>query len=118
MNIPKKQRRPDIYDPNLKIAVAREYLTSDLGYGRLASKYNISSVATVVHFVKWYRNKYPQGVIEHPVVADNSEKITIDVNELKDANLKIAALEMLIQNAGKELGVDLVKKFGTKQPKK
>jgi hypothetical protein len=34
---------------------------------------------------------------------------------LKEAHLKIAALEMLIENAGKELGVDLVKKPGTKQ---
>ena len=37
------------------------------------------------------------------------------IKALKEANLKIAALEMLIENAGKELGVDLVKKLGTKQ---
>jgi hypothetical protein len=35
--------------------------------------------------------------------------------QLKEANLKIAGLEMLIETAHKELGVDMVKKPGTKQ---
>ena len=41
-----------------------------------------------------------------------------EYHDLKEANLKVTALEMLIENASKELGVDLIKKFGTKQPKK
>jgi len=35
--------------------------------------------------------------------------------QLQEANLKIAGLEMLIETAQKELGVDIVKKYGTKQ---
>ena len=42
----------------------------------------------------------------------------MDNEEQTDGNLKIIALQMLIENASKELGVDIVKKFGTKQPKR
>ena len=100
-----------IYENNLKIAVARDYLTSDLGAGKLGVKYGLSA-NTVQWFVKWYREKYPDGLVpEQPA----SPKTTDTDKALKEANLKIAALEMLIENAGKELGIDLVKKLGTKQ---
>ena len=107
----KKQGKPIIYDNSLKIAIAREYLTSDLGFGRLGAKYGLT-VNTIRHFVRWYKSKYPDGMI--PEQTSVPAQINTD-KALKEANLKIAALEMLIENAGKELGVDLVKKFGTKQ---
>jgi hypothetical protein len=106
-----KQGMAPIYENSLKIAVAREYLTSDLGAGKLGLKYGLSK-DTVKWFVKWYREKYPEGIVpEEPAVP----KPTDADKALKEANLKIAALEMLIENAGKELGIDLVKKLGTKQ---
>jgi len=37
---------------------------------------------------------------------------------LGEDSLQVIALQMLIENASKELGVDIVKKFGTKQPGK
>jgi transposase-like protein len=118
MNIPKKQQgRQDVYDPAFKIAIAREYLTTSLGFTKLAKKYNLPGEATARHFLRWYRTKYPDGVIEQTVGVHNTELPTED-KALKEANLKITALEMLIENASKELGVDLVKKFGTKQSKK
>lgn len=107
----KKQGKPIIYDNNLKIAIAREYLTSDLGFGKLGAKYDLP-LNTVRHFVRWYKAKYPDGIVPEQTsvpIQSNTDKA------LKEANLKITALEMLIENAGKELGVDLVKKFGTKQ---
>ena len=117
MNKSKNQGRPEIHDPAFKIAVAREYLTSDLGVVRLARKYGLRSGSTVRFFVKWYKEKYPDGVIEQKVTPvekspPDSEKM------LREASLKIAALEMLIEEASKELKIDLVKKFGTKRTKK
>ena len=38
--------------------------------------------------------------------------------KLKAANLKITALEIMIEKANKELDIDIVKKSGTKQPVK
>ena len=52
---------PPKYDPAFKIRVAREYLTSSLGYGGIAKKYEISR-PTIVYFVKWYRKKYPDAL--------------------------------------------------------
>ena len=83
-------------------------------YGRLAKKYGLK-ISTVSFFVRWYKENY-----EH-LKANNEPtepSLTKDQGQLDDANLKITALELLIENASKELGVDLVKKFGTKQSHK
>lgn len=117
MNKLKKQGNPVIYDPAFKIAVAREYLASVLGFRKLAEKYGLRSGATVRHFVKWYKEKYPNGVAEQEL-SGSAEPIGKTDKDLKEANLKIAALQMLIEEASKELGIDLVKKFGTKRSKK
>jgi|GEM_PF-6732788 len=42
MNIPKKQMGGlETYLPSFKIAIAREYLTTSLGFTKLAKKYNL-----------------------------------------------------------------------------
>ena len=110
MKKPSKRKYAGKYDPRLKIAIAREYLTSDLGYKGLGIKYNIPPTSIAV-FIKWYRDKYPDGIVE-------SSGAAVEHKPVDEANLKITALEMLIENASKELGIDLVKKFGTRQPKK
>jgi len=62
---------------------------------------------------------YPDNVIEQQIpVPDNPVSAVTVIKELKEAQLKITALEMFIEIAGKELGVDLQKKFGTKLSKK
>lgn len=117
-NIPKKQRgRAEVYASAFKIAIAREYLTTSLGFTKLAKKYNLPGEATARHFLRWYRGKYPDGTVEETVEMKDTKVPAAD-KELKEANLKITALEMLIENASKELGIDLVKKFGTKQSRK
>jgi transposase-like protein len=118
MNIPNKQKgRENVYDPALKIAIAQEYFTSNLGFTKLARKYGLPGEATARHFVRWYKKKYPEGFTKDENVIDNqSDKLAS--KEIKEANLKVTALQMLIENASKELGIDLVKKFGTKQSKK
>ena len=113
-----KQGRIPTYDTRLKIAIAREYLTSNLGYGALAKKYGLPGADTVRFFVKWYKTYYAEDLNnadkhEQPV-ADNSNNKQI-YRQLKQANLKIAGLQMLIETAQKELGIDIVKKPGTKR---
>jgi transposase-like protein len=119
---------PPKYTEQEKIAIAREYLTSDLGYGQLGRKYGLSK-HTIIHFVGWYRKHYPDGpavtdqgaaqVLERPIkAAAGSAADRAKDQELEQARLKIAALELLLANAKKELGIDLVKKSGTKQSNK
>ena len=116
-----KEGRSPIYQTSLKIAIARQYLTGNLGYGKLAAKHNLST-RTVIHFVRWYRKNYPEPIqetISLPAVqlasGDTNQQLE---KKLKEANLKITALEILIQKAGKELDTDLIKKHGTKQSSK
>jgi len=114
-----KRGRPPIYPTELKIVIAREYITSSLGYGKLALKHNLNNAATVRSIVKWYRSTYPD-VRSEPTNEDPVPEVPASVidKQLKEANLKIMALELLIANASKELGVDIVKKLGTKQSPK
>jgi transposase-like protein len=114
-----KSGRSPIHDNSMKVAVAREYLTSGLSYKELGIKYNVRT-DTVRHFVRWYQKHYPQGAQAQPSdtvqTGTDSEKQLL--RQLKDANLKIAGLEMLIEIAQKELGIEIVKKPGTKQSPK
>ena len=109
MQRPLKRTNKSKYDPQLKIAIVREYLTTDMGYKSLSFKYNIPA-GSIRDFVKWYNEKYTKGAIEETPSQSN--------NQVDEKELKITALQMLIENASKELGIDLVKKFGTKQSKK
>lgn len=118
MTIPEKQSgRDHTYDPSLKIVIAKEYLTTNLGFTKLARKYELPSEATVRHFLRWYRKKYPDGIVTDEKRDENQPKELFS-KEVQVANLKVTALEMLIENASQELKIDLVKKFGTKQSKK
>ncbi len=113
-----KQGKPVTYENSFKIAVAREYLTGNLGYGTLAKKYGLPGAETVGWFVKWYKKNYREEV-QQPDHTEGSQSGNVNseqiAGQLKQANLKIAGLEMLIETAQKELGVDIVKKPGTKQ---
>lgn len=113
-----KGGRPPVHESSLKVAVARDYLTSNLSRSQLALKYNVTA-DQVDKFLAWYRKRYPQQMTE---VVVNNEPLPIPCSdgadlhkELKEANLKIEALEMMIEIARTELGIDIVKKPGTKQ---
>jgi|SRR5882724_4409933 len=110
MKFPRKRKNISKYDRQLKIAIAREYLSSNLGYKGLGIKYGIAA-STVQGFVKWYQKKYPLGVQDQEMSINREAPLGED-------SLQVIALQMLIENASKELGVDIVKKFGTKQPGK
>jgi hypothetical protein len=113
MSIPKKNKYIGKYDSKLKIAIVQEYLNTTEGYGALSKKYNIP-IGTIRHFIGWYKEKYPTGTPKG--IAEASPPVGGKQPSEKD--LQIIALQMLIENASKELGVDIVKKFGTKQQKK
>ena len=107
--------KPAIFEESFKIAVAREYIEGQLSFNQLAKKYNVPSGDTVRYFVRWY-NKWlqQQNVFTSATPSVDLHQIELQ-QKLDQANLRITALEMLIQNAGKELGIDITKKFGTKQ---
>jgi transposase len=109
------------YPNSFKIAVAREYLSGDLSSKELSEKYDLPHKDSAHYFVRWYKEHYPNGLRED-VVAEIPPEISAThkslSNQLKDANLKIAGLEMMIEIAQKELGIDIRKKSGTKRSQK
>ncbi len=123
---PRKNRAggKTVYDDSLKIAVARDYLTGNLSYSQVAEKYGITGGREVVNgFIRWYKKHYDLHLSKtktstsethHPSVTPGKTIKQLQ-QELADANLKIAALEIMIQIAEKELSIDIRKKPGTKQ---
>lgn len=103
----------NIYPDSLKITVAREYQTGNLSQQQLCEKYQLHSAGTVRDFIRWYEKWSVQPPSAGPTAANGAESAA-----LKEAQLRIMALELLIKNAEKELGVDIIKKSGTKQPPK
>ena len=114
-----------LYDEKLKIAVARDYITGNLSHQQVAEKYNIAGGRqTVRGFVRWYQKHFhlqlSQANNSPPTVAvSNHQEQVKTVKELEkqlsDANLKIAALEIMIEITEKDLGIEIKKKRGTKQ---
>ena len=114
---------PPVYAESLKITVAREYLTGDQSGSQLAKKYNLNNGGVVTTMVSWYKKRYNLAQLptskQEPVSSSAPTETSTDKDkQLKEALLKVEALELLIANAGKELGIDLIKKLGTKQPGK
>ncbi len=120
----KKQKGPpDRYPRDLKIAIAREYLNGESGYGQLGKKYGYGT-ETVRGFVNWYKTHYPDPESSQNIKLDLKDSESLSTadkqisRDLELAHLKIAALEMLIENTNKELGYDIGKKGGTGQSSK
>lgn len=111
-----KGGRLTIYDDSFKISVAREYLTGEYSMLQVAKKYGLNE-STMHHFMRWYKKRSLE-VKEEPQsssLSNDSSKNPIELaKELAYAKLKITALELLISNAEREMGVDIVKKSGTK----
>lgn len=111
-----KGGRLTIYDDSFKISVAREYLTGEYSMLQVARKYGLTE-GTMYHFMRWYK-KHSVVLKEEPQsssLSTDSSKTPVELaKELAYAKLKITALELLISNAEREMGVDIVKKPGTK----
>lgn len=107
---------PPVHEESFKILVAREYLTGKLSYNQLARKYGLSGEHTPRYFVKWYQKWLRDRDLQSDQqVPPEVEKENPDLEKrLFEANLKITALEMLIQKAEEDLGIDIAKKSGTK----
>ena len=115
-----------VYEESLKIVMARDYLTGNLSYKQVAEKYNIAGTAdTVRWFVKWYKKRYGQDLaqtssssvrVQQKTANGQQEKNLPDLQkQLSEANLRIAALEMMIVVAEEDFGIEIRKKPGTKQ---
>jgi len=103
--------RLTIYEDSFKILVARDYLSGNLSQRQIGNKYGLSE-KTIFYFLHWYRQRYsPVKEEQQSSSASTSPDLA---SQLAEAKLKITALELLLSNAEQEMGVNILKKSGTK----
>lgn len=117
-----KGGRVAIYDESLKIAVARDYQGGILSISQVAKKHRIGKV-TAYHFVRWYKKfeVHPDSGAEREFqdqgqdINSLTKQLLASDQKLAYAEMRITALELLLKNAETEMGVDILKKSGTKR---
>lgn len=107
----------------------KEYLSGKASAGYLAEEHGLKNKGVVKEFVKWYRRKdelYSQNEDSiplkqtPPVAVEHSlqEHLKQLKRQLEFSELKVEALETMIDIAEAELQIDIRKKSGAKQSKK
>lgn len=106
-----------------KKKVAQEYVNGDRSYGQLSVQYGVRRDT----LCRWVKQFYGELSSIQPTQADMTEAEQKELEALKKQNeelkkkleyadMKATALEILIDVAEKQLGIDIKKKAGTKRP--
>ena len=130
----KKVKIRQRYSDELKRKVAQEYLSGRFSYAVAAEEYGLANRGVVREFVKWYRNKRELGSENahtdmakskpDPTTPLDSAAVALQkqIKELEAAlrlsNLKVEALETMIDIAEEQLHIDIRKKSGSQRLKK
>lgn len=126
----KKVKSHNRYPDELKRKIAKEYLSGQASYSVLAEEHGLRDKGVAQEFVKWYRRKHelcgqneaamPAKKEPEPVGGEQSLKQQIKElqKRLALSELKVEALETMIDTAGEQLQVDIRKKLGAKQSKR
>ena len=111
------------HERKTKEKIVAEYLTGNRSYGELGLKYDIPH-RSICDWVMEYQGRKP-GYKErmqrkrakegHLQEAELSNEVKILQSELRAMRLHNKVLEEIIRIGGIETGIDLKKKFGTKQ---
>lgn len=110
-------------DIGLKRQVAKEYVDGTLSYQQLSVKYGIRRE----NICRWVQQFYPElsGQSQTGPEMTEAEKKELEAlkkqneelkKKLEYADMKAHALEIMIDIAEQQLGIDIKKKPGTKQP--
>lgn len=127
----KKVKTRQRYADEFKRKVALDYLSGRFSYSVAAEEYGLSSRGVVREFVKWYRRNNELGLENAPVdmakskstsavssAADLQKQISELEAALRLSNLKVEALETMIDIAEEQLHVDIRKKSGSQRLKR
>lgn len=126
----KREKSQQRYPEELKRKIAKSYLSGEASYAVLAEENGLKNKDVVKEFVKWYRKKLAQAS-ENPSIMPTDKKIPSNEDasaleakikqlekQLTLSNLKVEALETMIDIAEDKLKIAIRKKSGTKQSKK
>ena len=124
MNRIKKVKNYNRYPNDFKRKVALEYLSGRFSYAVAAEEYGLKGKDVVKEFVKWYRrnSELEQTTDTAPMAKSKVKARTSKEQELqkriKDLELKVEALETMIDIAEEQLHIDIRKKSGSQRSKK
>ena len=106
-----------------KLQVCRSYLDGDESYAQVGLHYGVRRE----QICRWIQAYYPELSVNKPTATTMTEAEQKELEALRKQNkdlkakleyadMKATALEIMIDIAEKQLGVDIKKKPGTKQP--
>ena len=126
-NIKKSKRGGQFkYEPSFRRKLCAELLTGTITAGDLARKYNVGGQGTILSWLPWYKQEQDQ-LLTSPLMEGGThidpgqQQPAADPKDLKAlehqlylAQLKVACLETLIDEAEKTLKIDIRKNAGTR----
>ncbi|WP_069661373.1 helix-turn-helix domain-containing protein [Arcticibacter eurypsychrophilus] len=99
--------------------IVREIISGHLSIEEAQLKYDLSCRDTITQWVREYKKRQesliPPLSEQDPATVDSAGMEIGSLEELKLSQLKIRALEIMLDIASKEFKVDIRKKFGAKQ---
>ena len=129
-----RQTKKDLrqkYPNELKRKIAKAYESGESSYGKLAEEYGLKDKMVVKEFVKWYRRQSEILVenlgndalnMKQKDLYSRGEGLDSELEllrrKLSYAELKVEALETMIDLAEQEFSIAIRKKSGTQQSKK
>jgi transposase-like protein len=126
----KKVKPRGRYPEELKRKIAKEYLAGKASAGYLAEEHGLKNKGVVKEFVKWYLRKDELCVQNQDAMSDKKasteaasdlsaqERLKQLKRQLELSQLKVEALETMIDLAEKEFQIEIRKKSGAKQSKR
>lgn len=126
----KKVKPRGRYPEELKRKIAKEYLAGKASAGYLAEEHGLKNKGVVKEFVKWYLRKDELCVQNQGAMSDKKasteaasdlsaqERLKQLKRQLELSQLKVEALETMIDLAEKEFQIEIRKKSGAKQSKR
>jgi transposase len=126
----KRVKRYNRYPSELKRKIAKEYLSGAASYSVLAEEHGLRDRDVAKEFVKWYRRMCELGGENEAAMPTkkgdepkgDEQSLKQQVKELQKrlalSELKVEALETMIDLAEEQLHVDIRKKSGAKQSKR
>lgn len=123
------------YPSEFKRKLAKAYESGQYSYGALAAEYGLKNHLVVREFVKWHRRQ-PELLMEYldlglAEMKQNDSQVSTELSaerlraeleqtrrQLSHAELKVEALETMIDLAEQAFSIAIRKKSGTQQSKK
>jgi len=119
----KRSKRHGKYDPVIKREIGRRYLANEFSYRVAAEEYGLPSSDTAKEFVRWYRRELalaaqPDGAEDNDqgatAIDGPSQNCADEIRQLRlklrKAEQRAEAWKAMIDVAGEELNIDIVKK--------